>query len=129
MFKGYITFSHNVNDTELIFDLEKNYENIKQILVYNSELFHVNWDFYNSFVYKVTETQYIVKRIYQVIDPGITKIVSAVNTEGKFFEIKTPISDQYWKPKLESIKSQRNIVKDKRKVLKKVKDTLDSMIL
>ena len=42
MFKGYITFSHNVNDTKLILDLEKNYENIKQILVCNSEFFHVN---------------------------------------------------------------------------------------
>jgi hypothetical protein len=31
MFRGYITFSHNVDDTELIFDLCKNYYNIKQI--------------------------------------------------------------------------------------------------
>jgi hypothetical protein len=31
MFRGYITFSHNVDGTEFIFDLGNNYENIKQI--------------------------------------------------------------------------------------------------
>ena len=38
------------------------------------------------------EDTYFDNGIYQAIDLGITKIVTAINTEGKFFEVKTPVA-------------------------------------
>jgi len=46
--------------------------------------------------------------LYQANDAGITKIVTAVNMEGKFFEVKTPRIDKYWQPKIDSLKSRRD---------------------
>jgi putative transposase len=66
------------------------------------------------------------KGIYQAIDAGITKLVTAVNVDCKFFEIRTTISDQYWKPKLYPIKSRRDHCKDIRKVLYNLKNTFEA---
>ncbi len=89
----------------MIFDLGKNYYNIKQIEIYNNEPFHAKGEFYFFIVYELTETQYIDNGIYQYIDAGITKVVIAFNAKGKFFEIKNPKSDKYCQSKLDPIKS------------------------
>jgi len=46
--------------------------------------------------------------LYQANDAGITKIVTAVNSLGKFFEVETPRIDKYWQPKIDALKSRRD---------------------
>ena len=57
--------------------------------------------------------------MYQADDAGIAKIVTAVNSKGKFFEVKTPRIDKYWQSKIDSLKSKRDhcigVKKDQRK--------------
>ncbi|WP_410509975.1 transposase [Methanosarcina hadiensis] len=110
-----ISFSHKINDTKLVFDLGKKFENIKQIEIYNDDPFHAKGDFYISVTYEVSAHEYIDNGLYQANDAGITKIVTAVNTQGKFFEVKTPRIDKYWQPKLDALKSRRDHCKRKSK--------------
>ena len=113
--RNYMCFTHKVNDTELVFDLRKKFENIKQIEIYNDDPLYGKGDFYVSVVYEVATPEYFDNNLYQADDAGITKIVTAVNSNGKFFEIKTPRSDKYWQPKIDSIKSKRDHCKKKSK--------------
>jgi putative transposase len=111
--RNYMYFTHKVNDTELVFDIGKKFENIKQIEIYNDNPFNAKGDFYISVVYEIATPEYIDNGLYQANDAGITKIVTAVNSNGKFFEVKTPRSDKYWQPKIDSIKSKRDHCKKK----------------
>jgi putative transposase len=106
--RNYIIFSHKVNETELIFDIGKKFENVKQVEIYNDDPFKAKGDFYISITYEVAQPEYIDNGLYQADDAGITKIVTAVNSQGKFFEVKTPRSDKYWQPKIDKIKSRRD---------------------
>jgi len=65
--------------------------------------------------------------LYQANDAGITKIVTAVNSNGKFFEVKTPRSDKYWQPKIDSIKSKRDHCKKKSKKWVRLHNTYRKM--
>jgi putative transposase len=113
--QNYICFTHKVNDTELVFDVKKKFENIKQIEIYNDDPFNGKGDFYISIVYEVATPEYVDNGLYQADDAGITKIVTAVNSQGKFFEVKTPRIDKYWQPKIDSLKSKRDHCKKKSK--------------
>ena len=106
--RNYMCFTHKVNDTELVFDLGKKFENIKQVEIYNDDPFQAKGDFYISITYEVSSPEYIDNGLYQANDAGITKIVTAVNMEGKFFEVKTPRPDNYWNPKIDAAKSRRD---------------------
>lgn len=106
--KNWITFSHKVNDTALAFDLGKMYENVKQVEIYNDDPFKAKGDFYISITYEVAAPEYVDNGLYQANDAGISKIVTAVNMQGKFFEVKTPRIDNYWQPKIDSLKSRRD---------------------
>jgi putative transposase len=97
-YENYICFSPKVNNTKLSFDIGKNYGSIKQAEIYNSEPFRAKGDFCVSVVYEITETH-----------------------DSKFFEIKTSALDQYWQPKLDSIKSRIDHCKGQKKGSKKSK--------
>jgi putative transposase len=45
---------------------------------------------------------------YIAIDLSITKIVTAINNDGKFFEVKAPRPDNYWNPTIDTAKSRRD---------------------
>jgi len=113
--RNYLVFTHKMNDTELVFDAGKKFENIKQIEIYNDDPLYGKGDFYISIVYEIATPEYSDNGLYQADDAGITKIVTAVNSNGKFFEVKTPRSDKYWQPKIDSIKSKRDHCKKKSK--------------
>ncbi|WP_321416873.1 transposase [uncultured Methanomethylovorans sp.] len=106
-----IIFSHKVNDVCLLFNVQSILDSsrIKQIEIYNDDPYKAKGDFFISITCDVSPSiHYVDNNQYQAIDLGITKIVTAVNTQGKFFETKTPRSDQYWNAKIDSIKSRRD---------------------
>jgi putative transposase len=108
IYRNYMVFSHKVNKTELVFDIGEKVENIKQVEIYNDDPFKAKGDFYISITYEIQTPSYSDNRLYQAIDAGITKIVTAINNSGKFFEIKTPRIDKYWQPRIDSLKSRRD---------------------
>ena len=106
-----ITFSHKVNDTKLVFDIGNLADglNIKQVEIVNENPYKARGKFYICVAYDVdVEYTYFDNNSYQAIDLGITKIVTAINSEGKFFEVKTPRPDNYWNPKIDAAKSRRD---------------------
>ena len=105
---NFMEFSHKVNDTKLVFDLGKKFENIKHVEIYNDNPFRAKGNFYVSVTYEVAAPEYFDNGLYQANDAGITKIVTAVNMQGKFFEVRTPRIDKYWQPKMDKIKSRRD---------------------
>ena len=106
--RNYMVFTHKVNDTELVFDVGKKFESVKQVEIYNDNPFHGKGDFYISVTYEIATPEYFDNGLYQADDAGITKIVTAINSQGKFFEVKTPRIDKYWQPKIDSLKSKRD---------------------
>ncbi len=54
------------------------------------------------------EDSYFDNWIYQAIDFGIIKIVTAINNYGKFLEIKSLRPDNYWNPKIDTAKSRKD---------------------
>ena len=90
---------------QTIYDFGK----IKQISVYRSEPNrYKEGEYYLSIVYEIPDVPYKDNGKYQAIDLGINKTVTAVNTEGKFFEIGNPRQDKYWNPIIDSIQSKRD---------------------
>ncbi|MGB9929753.1 MAG: RNA-guided endonuclease InsQ/TnpB family protein [Methanosarcina sp.] len=116
---NWITFSHKVNDTELVFDLGKKFENIKQLEIYNDDPYEGKGNFYISITYEVACIEYTDNGLYQANDAGITKIATCINLKGRFHEVRTPRIDKYWNPKIDSIKSRRDHCIGKKKGSKK----------
>ena len=110
---GRISFSHNVSDVPLDFEIAKVFPNIKQVEIYNDDPFHGKGNFYVSVTYEVTVPEYVDNNQYQAIDAGITKIVTCINLKGKIHEVQTPRPDKYWQPKMDKIKSRRDHCKKK----------------
>ncbi|OEU43673.1 transposase [Methanosarcina sp. Ant1] len=111
IFRGYISFSHSVNDTELIFDIGNLADGlkVKQAEIVNDNPYKARGKFYICLTYEIdVEDTYFDNGNYQAIDLGITKIVTAINSEGKFFEVKTPRPDNYWNQKIDTAKSRRD---------------------
>lgn len=54
------------------------------------------------------EDFYFDNGIYHTIDLSDTKIVNAINNDGKFFEVKASRHDSYWNPKIDTVKSRRD---------------------
>ena len=104
-----ISFSHkHPSKIDLIFDislypLKKEPKKIKQV-----ELFTKKGKWFVSITYEIPELEYIDNGKYQAIDLGISNIVSAVNLDGKFIQIKNRRADLYWKKKLEEVQSKRD---------------------
>lgn len=108
---GIVTLSHKVNDVSLSFDIGNAYDNlkIKQMEIVNDDPYKARGDFYITITYDVDPVEeYCDNGICQAIDLGISKIVTAVNTHGKFFEVRTPRADSYWNKKIDAVKSRRD---------------------
>ncbi|AKB17514.1 transposase [Methanosarcina sp. WWM596] len=108
------SFSHKANEIPLSFEVGNVCDllAIKQVEIYNYDPYKGRGNFVVSITYDENPispiTEYVDNDLYQAIDLGITKIVTAVNTQGKFFEVKTPRSDQYWNTKIDTIKSRKD---------------------
>jgi putative transposase len=82
---------------------------IKQAEIVNDNPYKARGKFYICLTYDVdVKNTYFDNNIYQAIDLGITKIVTAINTDGKLFEVKTPRPDNYWNSKIDTAKSRRD---------------------
>lgn len=103
--KGSITLSHQYNDVPLTFAIPDCFEFAK---VYQVSIFCDRDYFYLSVVHEVPEKPYIGNGLYQAIDLGINKTVTAVNMQGKFFEANNPRPDKYWNPRIDAIQSKRD---------------------
>lgn len=100
-----IQFSHKYNDVPLVFKIPTKFkfENVKEV-----SIFQKYNKYYISISYEPIKKKYVDNNKYQAIDLGITKIMTAVNTNGKFIEVKNPRPDQYWNPKISEIQSRRD---------------------
>lgn len=103
--KGTVQFSHQYNNTKLIFNIPEqfSFENVKEISVLQQK-----HNYYISVTYEPNKPEYQDNNQYQAIDLGITKIVTAVNSHGKFLEVKTPRPDKYWNPTIHKLQSRRD---------------------
>jgi len=103
-----IAFSHrHPSKTLLKFDishysLKEEAEEIKQV-----EIFTRKNRWFVSITYEFQEPEYTDNGKYQAIDLGVSNLVSAVNLDGKFVQIKNRRADLYWKEKLEEVQSKR----------------------
>jgi len=77
-------------DSYLIF---QNSRKVYQISVFNDGI-----KYYLSVVYEAPEKPYVDNGLYQAIDLGITKTISAINTQGKFYEAPIQDRNRYWNP-------------------------------
>jgi len=104
-----IAFSHkHPSKTPLTFDishypLKEEAEEVKQV-----ELFTRKGRWFVSITYEIPEPGYMDNGKYQAIDLGVSNLVSAVNLDGKFVQIKNRRADLYWKEKLEEVQSKRD---------------------
>jgi putative transposase len=104
-----ISFSHkHPSKTPLKFDithypLPKEIQSIKQV-----ELFQDRKQWFIAISYEIEFPEYVDSGKYQAIDLGVSNIVSAVNSHGKFLQIKNNRADLYWKKKLEEVQSKRD---------------------
>ena len=146
---GYIILSHYYNDgkknyvelkikipdnlmenTDIDLHVMYGFEKIKQITMFRDDPFRKKkGQFYLSVTYDYPAFPPKDNGLYQAIDLGIGKTVTAVNMDAKFFEIKNPRSDLYWNPIIDEIQSRRDHCK-KVKVEEKVidKDTNRSQL-
>lgn len=108
---GNVSFTHKVNEVPLSFVIDREYENrkIKQVEIFNSDPYLARGEWYISVTYDYEpEVHYHDNDLYQAIDAGVTKIVTAVNSRGKFFEAKTARPDKYWNKRIDTLKSRRD---------------------
>jgi len=61
-----------------------------------------------AIIFEVTVPTYVDNSRYQAIDLGIINLVSAVNLQGKFVQIRNRRADLYWKDKLREVQSRRD---------------------
>ena len=110
-------------DLQTIYDFGK----IKQITFYREDPYiKKDSDYCLSIVYDYPMYPLRDNGLYQAIDLGINKTVTAVNMEAKFFEINNPRKDLYWNPIIDSIQSARDHCK---KTVKKVKGIVDIEVI
>jgi putative transposase len=139
---GYINLSHYYNEgkksyVQLKFKIPNSlmnsanidlsvlygFEKIKQITMFRDEKRRdKKGKFYLSVTYDYPNFPPRDNNLYQAIDLGIGKTVTAVNMEAKFFEIKNPRQDLYWNPIIDEIQSRRDHCK---KTTEKFKDTIE----
>jgi putative transposase len=100
-----VILSHFCNDVPLEFAIPEAFSFGE---VYQVSVFMDGEDFYLSVVYEKPEKVYADNGLYQAVDLGINKIVTAVNMRGKFLEIKNPGIDRYWQPKIAEVQSKRD---------------------
>ena len=104
---GKITFSHKYNGVTLEFALPETCsfddKKVKQVAISAQRK-----RYFVAIIYEVEEPPYIDNGLYQAIDLGITNIVTAVNSKGKFLVVKNKRPDKYWTPKISKLQSRRD---------------------
>lgn len=122
-----ISFSHkHPSKTSLVFQLGFKIpedSKVKQVEIYLDN--QKRW--FVSITYELQEKEYVDNGKYQAIDLGILNIVSAVNLDSKFVQIKNRRADLYWKKKLETVQSKRDHCKKYSKKWKRYNHKFISM--
>jgi putative transposase len=107
---GKISFSHNYNDLPLEFAISDKFsfddKKVKQVAISAK-----NKRYFATIAYEVKEPRYVDNGRYQAIDLGVTNIVTAVNSQGKFLVVKNQRPDKYWNPKIARIQARRDMCK------------------
>lgn len=103
--KAKVILSHFYNNTPLEFRIPEKFEFDKVIQI---SVFKDGGGFYISIIYEKTEKPYFDNGLYQAIDLGITKIVTAVNMHGKFLEVENMRPDKYWQRKIREVQFKRD---------------------
>ncbi len=106
-----VTFSHKYNNTKLSFEIPDDLQEtkIKQWDIYNTIPYKSSGDFYLSCIIEIAViTKYVDNNKYQAIDLCISKTVTAINSDCKFFESINPRPDKYWNKKIDAAKSRRD---------------------
>ena len=100
-----VQFSHRYSDIPLTFKIPAKFKfgNVKEVSIFQKDN-----KYFISVGYEPVKKGYGDNNRYQVVDLGITKIVTAVNSHGKFLEVKTPRPDKYWNPTISKLQSRRN---------------------
>ncbi len=123
-----ISFSHNhPSNTKLTFQMGWAYaveSKIKQV-----EIFLDSQDrWFVSISFQIEEKAYVDNGKYQAIDLGVSNLVSAVNLDSRFIQIKNRRSDLFWKNKLAEVHSKRDHCKKYSIKWKRYNNKLYSMI-
>jgi len=116
---GRIRFSHFYNDVPLAFDLPEGqaFVNVKQVDLFYDDLQEA---YYVSIVHEVQpEREYADNGLYQAWDLGVTQHV-AVNSHGKFLEVRNARPDRYWNPKIDAVQARRDHCKRKSRQWKRL---------
>lgn len=102
---GRVALSHFCNEVPLEFVIPEKFEfgRVYQVTVHKD-----GDDFYLSVVYERKGKPYVDNGLYQAIDLGVDKIVTAVNSHGKFLEVKNRRPDKYWQSIIEQLQSRRD---------------------
>src|SRR4030066_989399 len=95
-------------EVRLVFDISADYAVKNLGRIYQVVISHDRGKYYLSIVHEVPENPYEDNGLYQAIDLGITKTVTAVNIQGKIFEAKNQRPDIYWNPQIDAIQPTRN---------------------
>jgi len=107
-----ITFSHN-HPSRITLTFQLTFEpkgKIKQIEIFQDN--KKRW--FLSFNCEISPLKpYYDNKLYQAIDLGIHNIVSAVNLQSKFIQIKNKRPDLYWRKKIAKVESKRDHCKKK----------------
>ena len=120
---GKITFSHKYHDIPLTFIIPDKFSfddtQVKQVAIsaYRSRYFV-------TITYELEKPPYMDSGRYQAIDLGITHIVTAVNSQGKFLVVKNQRPDKNWNPKIAEVQSRKDKCKkfsNRWKLLNKIK--------
>ena len=102
-----LTLSHNhPSNVKLAFQLPY----LPTGMIKQVELYHdrrtKHW--FVSFNCQVKVLEYYDNGLYQAFDTGINNIVSAVNSQGKFLQIKNRRPEKYWRPKIAAVMAKRD---------------------
>jgi len=104
---GKISFSHKYNAVPLEFALPEKFsfddKEVKQVTSSSQRNMY-----FVAITYELEEPPYVDNGLYQAIDLGITNIVTAVNSQGKFLVVKNQRPDKYWNPKISKVQSRRD---------------------
>ena len=102
---GWCNFHIKYNDVPLTFEIPAKFkwDDVREVLIFQKDN-----KYFISVGYEPNKPEYKDNNQYQAIDLGITKIVTAVNSKGKFLEVKTPHPDKYWNPTISKLQSRRD---------------------
>lgn len=105
---GSVKFSHK-HPSNIALEFKPNYSfnfegKVKQVEIFYDD--DKRW--FISIVYNREVPKYSDNGLYQAIDLGISQLVSAVNLDFKFLQIKNRRADLYFKKKLKEVHSKRD---------------------